>query len=292
MLSTRPERRLPKTLYHYTDIEGFKGIYESGELWGTHALYLNDASELTIGLDAVQSQLDGLRSRLLSESPEADAAGYEFTDQASDVDEMSRIVRQAHDADCFIISLSKHPDQLSQWRAYAKAGYCIGFDTEALFQGFSPSHRLGVVNYYPDDQNIDMPTAMILLMQTHLGELRSDGAITAESRQLWTAHLLAEKAAFMKDRTFLEEGEVRIVQAAPSDTCFFTPSKYGMTPRVRVPLTSNAIKSVTVGPGAHADLRLRSLSMYLERTGFKKLERKDDMPVPAVLRSNIPYRDW
>ncbi|BBY67239.1 DUF2971 domain-containing protein [Mycolicibacterium helvum] len=286
-----PKRGLPKTLYHYTDIDGFEGIYGSGELWGTHALYLNDASELKIGLDAVQVELDELRSGLLKDRPDG-AADAGLAEHLEDVAEMSRVVRRAHDADCYIVSLSKNADQLSQWRAYAKSGYCIGFDTEALFQHFDAFHRMGLVNYYPDEHNVDIPSAMILLMQSQLEEMRENESIPDESREFWTAHFLAEKAAFMKDRTFVEEGEVRIVQAVRSDSCFFTPSKYGMTPRTKIPLAENAITTVIVGPGAHADLRLRSLSMYLQRTGFKRAERQEGSPVPSVVPSKIPYRDW
>jgi hypothetical protein len=40
-------------LYHYTDIGGLKGILDSGQLWGTHAAYLNDSQEFSYGVDAI-----------------------------------------------------------------------------------------------------------------------------------------------------------------------------------------------------------------------------------------------
>lgn len=289
--SVPPQSRLPKTLYHYTDIEGFKGIYESGELWGTHALYMNDESELTIGLDAVRDRLDEIRSSLATGNPEKGLAGGDLAERSEEIAEMIRIVRRAYDADCYIASLSTNRDQLSQWRGYAKAGYCIALDTEELQRSCGDFHTMGLVNYYPDEQNRDLPTAAILLLETHLKEVKENDTRPEEFREFWSAHFLAEQAAFMKDRTFMEEGEVRIVQAVPIDG-FFTPSRYGMTPRSRIPLTAGAITSVIVGPGAHSDLRVRSLAMYLQRTGFKKSERPEGMPVPEVLPSSIPFRDW
>ena len=36
----------PKILYHYTTMDGLKGIIASKSLWATKIQYLNDASEL------------------------------------------------------------------------------------------------------------------------------------------------------------------------------------------------------------------------------------------------------
>ncbi|MEU6190491.1 hypothetical protein [Nocardia sp. NPDC047038] len=39
-----------KQLYHYTDINGLKGILDSGEIWLTHMAYLNDSQEFEYGI--------------------------------------------------------------------------------------------------------------------------------------------------------------------------------------------------------------------------------------------------
>jgi hypothetical protein len=54
---------LPDTLYHYTDIKGLQGIWEEGNLWGTGSRYLNDTSELQLGVAMLQSGIRHLRPR-------------------------------------------------------------------------------------------------------------------------------------------------------------------------------------------------------------------------------------
>ncbi|EJG2383281.1 hypothetical protein HMPREF1144_0490 [Klebsiella sp. OBRC7] len=40
-------------IYHYTDLNGLKGIIESGSLWATHFSFLNDSNELTHGMNCL-----------------------------------------------------------------------------------------------------------------------------------------------------------------------------------------------------------------------------------------------
>src|SRR5215510_11561751 len=38
-------------LFHYTSLDGLKGVVENHDLWLTHARYSNDEREITLGLD-------------------------------------------------------------------------------------------------------------------------------------------------------------------------------------------------------------------------------------------------
>ena len=96
-------------LYHYTSVNGLRGIVDSGNIWATHLGFLNDLSE---GRAAA--------------SDEAYRAKLEETDKRSPL---------------FIASFCRHqePHQLkngllSQWRGYAGegGGYCVVFDEDAL----------------------------------------------------------------------------------------------------------------------------------------------------------------
>lgn len=284
------ERGLPDVLYHYTDIGGFEGIYKSGELWGTHVAYMNDTVELHIGLDAVLQVLNQEKSSLIAEGETRHT-----TQLLADTERMLHIVKAARTVECYVISLSKEPDQLSQWRGYAPTGYSVGFSTEALFQSCGPSQRLGEVQYFPDQNKTQLPAAIINLLRESLADMKATADISDEGVESWLSSFIAEKAAFMKDVNFKEEREVRIVQAAPSRT-FFTPSKYGMTPRMKLPLVDGAINKVIVGPGAHSDLRLHSLRGYVRRVRFKQSEHNElsapPESFPEVVPSKIPYRDW
>jgi hypothetical protein len=41
---------IPKMLYHYTSSVGLLGIFKSKKIWTTKIHYLNDSSELSLGL--------------------------------------------------------------------------------------------------------------------------------------------------------------------------------------------------------------------------------------------------
>jgi hypothetical protein len=96
-------------LFHYTSVNGLRGIIDSGNIWATHLGFLNDLSE---GRAAV--------------ADEAHQARLEETDRRSPL---------------FIASFCRHqePHQLrngllSQWRGYAGegGGYCVVLDEEIL----------------------------------------------------------------------------------------------------------------------------------------------------------------
>jgi hypothetical protein len=96
-------------LYHYTSVNGLRGIVDSGNVWATHLGFLNDLSE---GRAAA--------------ADEAWRARLEETDKRSPL---------------FIASFCRHqePHQqknglLSQWRGYAGegGGYCVVFDEDQL----------------------------------------------------------------------------------------------------------------------------------------------------------------
>jgi hypothetical protein len=96
-------------LYHYTSVNGLRGIVDSGNIWATHLGFLNDLSEGRAAL-----------------GDEAYRARLEETDMRSPL---------------FIASFCRHqePHQmtnglLSQWRGYAGegGGYCVVFDEDHL----------------------------------------------------------------------------------------------------------------------------------------------------------------
>jgi hypothetical protein len=118
-------------------------------------------------------------------------------------------------------------------------------------------------------------------------ELIVDGVDDSE-RKVIIGQELMTRLAFVKDFHFEEEGEVRIaVQGKPNH---FTPHRYGIVPRMKLPITPDAIRSVIVGPAAHAELRVQSLRTYFDNCGFKNNPNSRSQIEVEV--SKIPYRDW
>ncbi len=48
---------LPRYLYHYTSQKGLLGILDTGKLWMTDILYLNDSSEFSHTIDLVKTEM-------------------------------------------------------------------------------------------------------------------------------------------------------------------------------------------------------------------------------------------
>lgn len=198
------------------------------------------------------------------------------------------------DTTCFIFSLSKEKDQLSQWRAYARDGVCIEFSAKALRDNLASAPalraRMQSVIYHHEDK---IPPAafsnpLISWANARRAQLITDG-IDLDARKATIGQEMMTQVAFVKDIHFKEEKEVRI--AAQGDPNHFTSNRYGMVPRMKIPITSDAIRSVIVGPSAHAELRVKSLRKYFDHQGFKK-DSNNASPHIGVDKSSIPYRDW
>lgn len=284
-------QRLPSTLYHYTDIYGLQGIYEKGELWATNGLYLNDTSELNLGLLTVTVEIQRRRIALLERVNRRLQAGEELApnSELAELDILYDIVEGGrHYSQCYVVSLSAKHDQLSQWRAYAKDGYCIGFATAELKECLTEGQYIGRVQY--GDKRTELHAKKIVRLSRALWRASASGGFDDELRKFMVMSEVVKEAAFVKDSNFVEEKEVRIIHANATPNHFTASHRFGMTPRIKIPINEKCITSVTVGPGAHKDLRTRSLLWYFGQTPFMK--DRSFTRTPEVKGSVIPYRDW
>ena len=113
-LRNKIKDRVGGTICHYTNIEGFKGIVKSNEIWMTNALFVNDKMELRASLE--DSEI---------------FKGVQFKNPEFDVFKMEQQMPAPRDiADYYLASFSKDDNSLGQFRAYGN--YCIGFDTKKL----------------------------------------------------------------------------------------------------------------------------------------------------------------
>ncbi|QXC45213.1 DUF2971 domain-containing protein [Rhodococcus qingshengii] len=293
--------KLPETVYHYTDIYGVQGIYESEELWATSSRFLNDSTEATPGIDSLKTRILNKKVELLTAQSELMEAANQVPrllsgseeESLADLREKTKKLKPVLDAvddiekfiDCFIVSLSEVPDQLSQWRGYAREGYCIGFSTEKLCEALGKDYVLRKVVYAGEEGStgyIDQITGIAMA-------LAESETVTDEDHRRWSLRsAIRFESAFVKNSTFNEEKELRIVPFSVESPNHFTAGRYGLTPRHKIKIARDAITEVCVGPGAHVDLRARSLVEYFHFT-------RDQFPItstPTVKRSSVPYRDW
>lgn len=126
-------------LYHYTNAEGLKGILTTGEIWATHAFYLNDPREVSYGHGILKGAIATF-GRLIS-TPKH----YTFLRKCFESFE-KQMSQEGDLPAAYFASFSTEADDLSQYRAYSDggAGYCLGFATAELVENAGqPTHGAG-----------------------------------------------------------------------------------------------------------------------------------------------------
>ncbi len=101
------------TIYHYTSLEGLKGIIETHEIWLTNTEFVNDTTECK-ALSKIDGLLDKVKNPYLKDKVLLFSINYNS------------------DNDTYISSFSKVSNSLEQWRAYGN--YCIGFEAKKLIK--------------------------------------------------------------------------------------------------------------------------------------------------------------
>jgi hypothetical protein len=124
---------LPDELYHYTGIQGLKGIVESQTLWATHYKYLNDSQEIIHFRD----RLPGILRPAIKERLDAEKlteTTYDVMFGNSDGMSTEPFITSFCRVDKGDPRVADH-GLLSQWRGYGpQGGYAIIFDTDRLKQ--------------------------------------------------------------------------------------------------------------------------------------------------------------
>lgn len=291
------ESALPDALWHYTDAAGALGVIQTGELWATNALFMNDASEMKLAGTHLRHWLDSEAfHQALPDEEERKAFRVELD---------ATLGRFEDDPRIFAVCFCTDGDLLGQWRAYAQEGngYALGFDPRGLATALLRSYNYALfpVEY---DEALQREVARQLLWHElddlsrgHRGDrLRAvQVAATSVGR---AAHSFAYR---IKHRAFEHEQEWRLVyhrqpplRDAPSfDAMFpflerrYRPTARGIVPYVQVPITAvggeptaSPLSEVRIGPTARAETSRRAVLSLLEDRGIDA----------AVSNSAIPLR--
>ena len=120
-------------LYHYTSIEGARGILTSQSIWMSDVRYLNDSQELDKAMKTFLENVDPKMVQTLS------MAIY-----------WGNLTRNH----C-VFALSSSPNILSQWRAYGDdgQGMAIGFDEKYLTTGWAEQQGILVDRIYENHED-------------------------------------------------------------------------------------------------------------------------------------------
>ena len=204
-IEERVTRQLPALLYHYTSVEGLRGIATSGVLWATSIHHLNDTQELHHALKLASRAIRSYRPESLT------------TPQQSLCLQMMEYVYKLRCLPLYIASFSEEGDLLSQWRAYcpAEGGCSIGFSAPRVL---SLAKSKGFTLYpciYDREEQRDL---VQFVVGSYLGFLKglpdslgSSAEGLVRSAAFYFVGALVRIAPLLKHPAFFEEREWRLV---------------------------------------------------------------------------------
>jgi hypothetical protein len=274
----------PPLLYHYTTIVGAYGILSSDSLWMTKTRYLNDTSELEIGISTFGA--------MLGEAMEERRPPDEVDLLAS----VKRGMASFAGSNICVTSFCEHGDLLSQWRWYGEGGRGVSLGVSSRVLRTLAS---GAINLwkcvYDERAHRELLGALLerLLSAYRDDRERHGGTLAAESRHELVERFLAgflQIAPIIKNPNFAEEREWRLV-SLPIDLddeaygVRLTGDRIIQRYELRFPRDEDgwcrAIGSVVVGPTKDPELIGEAIAV---------LCRKIRIDCSAIEYSAIPFR--
>lgn len=274
----------PELLFHYTSIGGAYGILSSDALWMTKIRYLNDTSELEIGIATLREVLD---RRVREPGPGEEIALLEAVKNG---------LGSVASANICVASFCEHGDLLSQWRWYGEGGrgVSIGVSSRVL-RGMAKSAIYLWKCVYDEGAHRALLNGLVdRLLEAYRHDRDERGcAPDAEG-----CHYLIERffvtflevAPIIKNPNFAEEREWRLV----SQPVEVDDEAYGVCVvgerimqryELRFPREADgrcrALGRVVVGPTKDPELIGEAISV---------LCRKQRFDGPVITYSEIPFR--
>jgi hypothetical protein len=277
-LASRPafEATPPAHLFHYTDLEGVKGIFTSRTLWLSKFTATNDISEIKLAIEHFQSfaarkarELEGGEGKFLAEAA-AQLEGFRRTNIC-------------------LASFCEQHDLLSQWRSYGNdgRGVALGFNTARLLEvARNNGLRLLRCVYEPAEHERISASLTDMLLEARRAAPASDAAGLVDRFN----EVFLRVAPVIKDHRFGEEREWRLVSPP---VAFDHPGIIAVlkgnqaSVKLTVKLTgdseamSNMIPRVTIGPTLDPHNVSDAIDVLSQRNGFH---------ISGIGISEIPYR--
>lgn len=287
-------------LAHYTSIGTLERIAQTGEIWFSNPLYMNDVDELrygmNLGLHAVRSHA-GLREACPPDHYNALLDAF---------DELFTTFDNDSAFDVYVFSCAEHDDRigddglLSMWRGYGGDGngVAIVFDMTQLLAARTPLlvRQVQYLSYEASEAWMDRKLKLFAQALRRAGgpvrDMPAAAAALFERIKLF--------ALFTKHRGFHEEREWRVVYLREQDHAGLLTQQLhyaiggrGIEPRLRFttaalgdleqrPNLNDMVQRIILGPVLATPLALRSVERMLELYQPAWARR--------VARSSTPYR--
>jgi hypothetical protein len=274
----------PELLFHYTTIGGAYGILSSDSLWMTKIRYLNDTSELEIGISTFRELLDHLLHR---PGP---------PDELELLEVVKNGLGSYVGSNICVSSFCEHGDLLSQWRWYGEGGrgVSIGVSSRVL-RGMGHS----AINLWQCVYDADAHRRLLIgLVDRLIGTYRSEisrhgGPLSAEQKDVVLKRFFVtflQIAPIIKNPNFAEEREWRLV----SSPVTLDDEAYGVSVvgdrimqryELKFPRDNDgwcrAIQRVVVGPTKDPELIGEAIAVLCYKNRFE---------CPTIAYSSIPFR--
>ncbi len=282
-------------IWHYTTSPGLSGILDSGTLFATNVLYLNDATEYR------------LLTEVAAEITSAELGG-EFSDLLSIA--IRKVVSERSLRELppvYVACVSQAGDQLSQWKGYSRGenGYAIEFHPSKFRVTAQQHGTVAMCQYMENDSAKKNLCEVIRNMEDIIGTVidrsrEKQRSIIDEYVQILFTHL-PSVYPFLKNKGFAEEKEWRVILSNPPlKDVKFRPKGTMLSAYVELPLTDRddkgraikpieSIRSVLVGPGQYADISALAVKQMLRQKGYA-LEEDDEENGVKVRVSSLPFR--
>lgn len=282
-------------VWHYTTGQGLIGIFQTGCIWASSILFLNDSAEIHHAFRL---------ARRYVASPNFDELQKVLVDLAVDrAGGRDSPFLPAEYVNVYVASFSSKGDDLNQWRGYAsKHGYAIGFSWKlirslAAREGFS----FEKVRYSDHDKY----TLLKPIIDEYLEGCDSLTLSLAKIKSLkgrwpWPdepelANLadqfsskLSEVAPLIKDAAFAEEEEWRLVAKNTSNKyqLNYRDTATGLIPYITMDLKNEEkleVRMLVVGPSPRQWHGMDASVMAADTFG---------VVCKAWSPSTVPYRNW
>ncbi|MCM1330262.1 MAG: DUF2971 domain-containing protein [Ruminococcus sp.] len=289
-------------IYHYTSVDGLKGIVENETLRFTNRFYLNDYTEGIYTFDLLISEFDNIFSDLALLLEKKDKIIKECQEYRNKLDLRSFKTFQA--------SFSLDSDSLCLWNYYTKGnnsirGYNINFNSKELCNSFKLNEEVEkILNrpfvfrkkviYNKDEQISEIKEFINKLYEAILQDSNGESNIAAQiffNRLNMIFDRISVLGIFFKDNHFKIENEYRIAIDLYTENGKF-PAVDGLSikfiskndmfvPYVDIKFDLSTIKSITVSPTMNYENELKNLNMFLDTAGIKDI---------SIEKSAIPVR--
>lgn len=251
--------KYPK-LFHYTSVDGLKGIIDSKSLWATKIQYLNDSKEFTHAIEIAQQIINSKKIT----SP----------DYIKYLEILERDLASTNrGANTFIFSFTEQPDQLSQWRGYCNYdGYSIGFNKDHIAEiGKKQKYKL-IKCIYDDTKKLEIIEKLINDAMSFYSVHKANKEIEEIARESLFFHNFLELGATIKHSSFVEENEWRLIGGIFKSKDIQWRTKQGiLLPYHIFELQKDKegylpIIEVYIGPTKQQSLAAESLRLYMQHT--------------------------